>query len=148
MKTRLLLLPFCLLLPACGHDHDHAHPPTTANGTAAPGGTDHHGAPHPLGAVKCGAFEFAVTQLGDLAAGREAAFEVAAASGAAVPATVRAWIGAADAKGSRKARLTAETTGRLHGHVEAPNPLPDDAQLWLEVDGSDGTATGAIALHR
>lgn len=149
MKTCFILFPLAFLLPACGHDdHGHTHPPTKANGAAPAEGEDHHGAAHALGTVKCGTYDLAVTQFGELAAGKELAVEAATAGGTEITVTVRAWIGTADAKGSRKGRLAAEGPGKLHGHLEAPDPIPEGAQLWVEVDGSDGTVAGAIALHR
>ncbi|MFO1077517.1 MAG: hypothetical protein U1E73_07300 [Planctomycetota bacterium] len=149
MRLCFLLLPVALLFPACGHDHDghsHADP---AGASAAQGG-DHHGTPHALGTVKCGPLELAAAQLGEVKAGGEIAVEVTSTSGAAITTPVRAWIGTADAKGSRKALLSAEarSEGKLHGHVEVPNPLQEGAQLWLETETADGAVTGALALHR
>jgi len=148
------------LLAACGND------PAPGGGTATTGGTastdngskpapasnatedeawhgELHGEAHELGSLQVAGFEMKVTQLGHVEAGHEAAFDVEFTK--AVPLAVRAWIGIESAKGSRKAKLEMED-GKMHAHVEAPAELPDNCQLWLEIDLDSGPERGAIDI--
>lgn len=50
---------------------------------------------------------------------------------------VRFWIGAADAKGSLKAKADVED-GKWHTHVEVPDPMPAESKLWVEIEMTGG----------
>jgi hypothetical protein len=112
---------------AAGDEHDHA------------GDTGHgheEGEPHDLGAATIGGFEVQVTRHGDIAAGAETAINISVA-GEAQPAAIRVWIGTEDARGSLKARAEAEGD-HYHAHIEAPDPLPEGAAVWVEVESAEG----------
>ncbi|MFM1919781.1 MAG: hypothetical protein RLZZ303_1415 [Candidatus Hydrogenedentota bacterium] len=51
---------------------------------------------------------------------------------------VRIWVGPEDASGVMVAKTEPEH-GYHHGHVEMPDPIPADAQLWIEIEAPDGT---------
>ena len=150
MKFTLPLTLCCSLLlglfGACGHDHDgHDHDHGDEHQEAWDGNL--HGEAHALGLVSLGEVRLKVTQLGDLEAGGEAVFDIEPEGEDKLSGTLRAWIGIDSAAGSRKARIGVEG-GKLHGHVEVPESLAADSKLWLELEGENGTARAAIALHR
>ena len=147
-RTHPLVLAFALaLVPSACRGEATPAGGGAAAGPQEPWHGESHGDPHPLGKVVVGGIEFDVTQLGDVEAGGEAAFEIALPAGASPPGTVRAWIGVESSVGSRMARLEAED-GHLHAHLEVPAPLPADGRLWLEVGLDAGPARAAIGLHR
>lgn len=51
---------------------------------------------------------------------------------------VRLWVGPEDASGVMVAKTEPEYNYH-HGHVEMPDPIPADAQLWIEIEAPDGT---------
>lgn len=108
------------------HDHDHAHD------------HDHdHGEHHELGTAAAAGVSFEALQLGHPANG-EVAVEVVLAEGSPAPKAIRAWVGNQAAEGSMKTR--AEGAGPAYDmHLELPDPLPADAQIWLEIEAADGT---------
>jgi hypothetical protein len=138
---------------APGETHEHAadetHEGTGAGGVE--GGGDHgheHDAAirHDLGSAAVGAYEVRVARYGDLTPGQECDVDISLGGGAAAAAAVRVWIGVEDGSGSMKARAEAEGEG-FHAHVEAPDPMPQDARLWVEVESADGqTSRGSFAL--
>jgi hypothetical protein len=116
---------------APGEEHDHA--PDEPGET---GGGHDEGEPHDFGAATIGAFQIQATRYGDIAAGAETGVDITV-SGDAQPAAIRIWIGLADARGSLKARADAEGD-HYHAHVETPDPLPEGAALWIEVESAEG----------
>jgi hypothetical protein len=146
MKTQPMFL-FAALLPlvACGEaPAPAAAPATPAAAAAAP--MDHdHGDEKPIGPMAIGAWQFTVVQLGDVKPGAEAVFELEFAKDAKVPPLARAWVGAADGKGSMKVRFGKEGDHGLHAHVQVPSPLPADAKLWIEIEADGKTEAASTA---
>ena len=56
-----------------------------------------------------------------------------------------AQIGVKSGEGSMKSPLAKEGDRGMHGHIEVPKEIPADSQLWIEVEGDDGTVSVAIA---
>jgi len=52
-------------------------------------------------------------------------------------AAVREWVGPEDASGVVVVKTEIERDYH-HGHVEMPDPIPDDARLWFEIETPDG----------
>ena len=52
-------------------------------------------------------------------------------------AAVREWVGPEDAAGVMVVKTEIENDYH-HGHVEMPNPIPDDARLWIEIETPSG----------
>lgn len=60
---------------------------------------------------------------------------------------VRIWVGNENADGVVVAKTELENDYH-HGHVELPDPIPADAQLWIEIEAPDGTLhKGATPLE-
>jgi len=148
MNHKLLtLLLSSLLFAACG---DKTPATTTGGGGDTTGGTDGddgHGAEHPLGELKVGSFQLTITQEGEIAAGKEAAFDIEFPKDTTMPGTLRGWVGVESAKGSRKGPFD-KVMGKMHGHVDVPDPIPAGSKLWLEIDLDSGAIRGSIALHQ
>lgn len=120
--------------------HDHA-----AEGS----GHEHHaGEKHDLGVTKVGEFEVVASYSGAITPGREVDFELAIRGERAKVATIRAWVGVEDAKGSMKAKATPEGEG-YHAEVEVPEPLPANSALWIEVESPAGQAQqGSLRIEQ
>lgn len=118
------------------HDHDN-HDHGNENGHA------HGGEHHELGEVTILGHTLAVTQIDHVHAGEEAVFEVKV-TGGGKPATVRVWVGVESGEGSRK--TVAGAAGDMYdAHVDVPATLPEDAEVWLEVETADGsTDSGSV----
>ncbi len=131
---------------------DHAHGP---DGEHMDTGAGHGGPVIQLGASTIGAFDVKATRdEGPIVAGKEAPIDVtvtpASGSTARVEA-VRFWIGTEDARGSVKAKADIENPAepnRWHTHAEIPNPLPEGARLWVEIETEGGERTvGSFELQ-
>lgn len=130
-------------------DHDHDHDADHADHDhGAPAKDDHadqddhgHGAVTALGETSAGGFMVNASLDGALAAGKEAAINVAISSATAKAAAVRFWIGAEDGKGSMKAKAELESGINWHTHVDVPSPLAPDAKLWIEIEAEGGAKT-------
>ncbi|MCG3129893.1 MAG: hypothetical protein FLDDKLPJ_00631 [Phycisphaerae bacterium] len=70
---------------------------------------------------------------GELKPGGEAAVDVWIDGGIGSAVAVRFWIGVADGAGSVKAKAGVEGE-HWHHHLEIPDPMPEDAQLWVEIE--------------
>jgi hypothetical protein len=126
------LLGVSLTLGCGKDDHDAGEGAETQEEAAEGSGDEHAGEEsHDLGTAKADRFEVKVTQYGDLKAGGELAFSIEITGGSTD--AVRAWIGTKDAKGSMKERVDG---GHGHGHVEAPDPLPEGCKLWIEIESA------------
>jgi hypothetical protein len=90
-----------------------------------------------LGSKEVAGYTVKVTQAGDVKAGEEAVFLLVLSGGAGKPKAIRAWVGVESAEGSTKGKCEDEEK-EWHAHVEAPKPIPDKAQFWLEVETPDG----------
>lgn len=99
-----------------------------------------------LGEITLGGTVFTVALENELKAGEEVEFKLTP-KGALPKGTVRGWIGIESGKGSTKGKAHAEDGG-LCVHAEAPQPIPDDAKIWIELD-VDGVKTKAgVALPK
>ena len=134
MTIRHLILAIALgataFATAADHGHDHA-------------GHDHGKEAHAtdLGSAKAGAWTVKAEVHGDIVAGKDGEYEIVVEP---APKSVRAWIGNESAKGSTKAKGEAEKEpGHFHAHIAAPATIEADAQLWIAVEGEDGTTAKA-----
>lgn len=145
--TSLVLLSVALTLPvACdkkepapaqspakdadhGHDHDHDH-------------GHEHGPTVELGEQREGDYVIKASRDGDLKPDADAPVDVWVSGGKARVVAVRFWIGAADAKGSIKAKAEIEGD-HWHTHVETPSTIAPDARLWVEIEAEGGAKTVA-----
>ena len=116
------------------HDHDHAH----ADGGKMDSGHS-HGATTEMGEQKAGPYTVKVSRDGDIKAGGDVPVDIWVDGGAKGKA-VRFWFGAEDGKGSIKAKCEVEDN-HWHTHGEVPDPMPEGAKLWIEIEGEDGTKT-------
>lgn len=103
----------------------------------------------PLGAVAVGEMQIQAFQ-GDGAAtpGKELRLVVRLPEDDSGTSTVRGWIGTNDRYASlvALARYSAEAGG-YELRTIAPDPLPDSASWWIEVELADGTAhVGSVAM--
>lgn len=121
-----------------GHEHE---------GEAA--GHQHHaGEKHDLGTIKVGDFEVTASYSGTIAPGKEVDVDLSLKGERGKVAAIRSWIGAQDAKGSIKAKAAPEGEG-YHAEVEAPEPLPEGAAVWVEIETNQGqTLIGSLAMKR
>lgn len=132
-----------------GHDHDGAG--HDGDGDGHDGDDGHADGDHdlaPLGTVTVGDMEVEAFQgHGEAAAGKELHLVVKLAGGDA-SSTVRAWIGTDDRYASvvALAEYSAEQGG-YELHAVAPDPLPESASWWIEVEMPDGrTHVGSVAM--
>lgn len=158
MKPTLALSLFAsLTLAACGGDtpkhptgtHTHADGTVHKDEPAPPAGAHghEHGERIELGTIKVGEHTISVFQMAKIEAGKEAEFDLDFAEGKSLPATVRGWIGIESAKGSMKVKFEKETEARMHGHLEAPGPIPAGSMLWIEIEGAGGTSKASVAYQ-
>lgn len=127
-----------------------ATPASAESKTTGPG---HGGEVIELGTISIGDLTVRASRdKGELKAGGDVPVDVWLTTTDGKPASataVRFWIGTEDAKGSLKARGEVEDPAKpnhWHNHVEAPNPLPDGAKLWVEVEASLGKTAGSFDL--
>lgn len=100
---------------------------------------------HDLGEAAIGEHQVHVARFGELTPGAECSVDIEVTGEA--PAAVRVWIGAEDGAGALKSRAEAEDDG-YHAHIEVPEPLPEGALLWVEVESSAGeTSTASFPLQ-
>ncbi len=129
-------------------------PPTTPSAQTQTAQT-HGGAPIPLGQTDIGPFHVLATRdQGDIVPGKDAPIDLTITPAPNATRRVRAvrfWIGVADAKGSVKAKASVENPdepNRWHTHAEIPNPIPEHAQLWVEIEDEQSTThTGSFGLN-
>jgi len=97
---------------------------------------------HKLGRQKIGDYTVSVIVVGDMHEDKEIDFDVKLIDAKTDPKSLRAWIGAEDAKDSEKAFLTKKTA-TFGGTAKVPSPLPEKAKIWVEVETDAGTAKGS-----
>lgn len=142
-----------------GHDHGedaHDHAAPEANGNDDHAGHDHaaeghgHGGErYDLGTRAIGSFSVKAAQLGPLEPGQEAVFELVFADPTTAPETVRVWVGNEAAEGAVKVKAERIEPGVFDAHVEAAAQLPENAQVWVEVQLATGERVrGAFAPKR
>ncbi|HZW10123.1 MAG TPA: hypothetical protein VFF69_09495 [Phycisphaerales bacterium] len=151
-----------LALGGCGeaaddHDHggageSHEHGPDGTEGEAHEEAGGDHAHEHDaagkrdLGSATVGAYTVRAAHYGAITPGEESDVDISVAGGEGAPAAVRAWIGLEDGSGSMKAKAEPEGAN-FHAHVEAPDPLPQDARLWVEIETAGGeTLAGSFGL--
>lgn len=121
-----------------GHDHDdHA-------------GHDDHGDRHELGTTTIGGLQATCWQVhGEAEPGKELFLMVKLDEATPGGSTLRAWIGTDDRLSALVSKGEFDADEGLYGvHAEAPDPLPEGAAWWIEVETPEGeTQTGSIALH-
>jgi hypothetical protein len=126
-------------------DSGGRQPSVNQNAATRPAAEDEHhadghteGAALNLGSTTVGGLTVrAARDAGEIRAGGEVAADAWINDGLGDPAAVRFWVGAANAEGSIKARAEVKD-GHWHTHVEAPDPLPAGALLWVEIEARDG----------
>lgn len=60
---------------------------------------------------------------------------------------VRIWVGQEDPADTMVIRCELENDYQ-HGHLDIPNPIPDDVKLWIEIEDQDGdTHLGSVNLE-
>ncbi len=106
-------------------------------------GDHHHEAGRSLGQVKIGDYEIEVLQQSKVEAGKESIFEIKIVKGAPEPKAIRAWIGIESARGSVKAK-SHKHGDEISIHCEAPNPIPEGAKLWVELETDAGKTQGSF----
>lgn len=149
MRHSVPCLVLASLVAACGddhgHDHPHPHPTPTAN---APTDGGHVHAEHtPLGSVDVAGFHLDVVRVAPVVPGQLADFDLDFGKQVR-PETVRCWIGIESGVGSRKERFAKEGETVMHGHPEAPNPLPEGSALWIEIEVDGKPARASIPFSK
>lgn len=147
--------------PPAGSGSDGAAKPSATSpgkpaGESQPSaGAGHGGEIIELGSTKLGDLTLRASRdKGEIKAGSDAPIDLWVTTADGKPAAVTAvrfWIGTEDAKGSVKARAEIEDpkdASRWHTHAEIPNPLPDGAQLWVEIETAEGKKTAGFDLKR
>lgn len=132
-----------------GHDHDHDD---TGSGKTHDDHSDHdhgdhgHGDSGAIGTVTIG--EWTVVVSGEIEAGSEAHLDIELSGSEVRPAAVRVWIGTQDGKGAMKQKADGDGKS-YHAHTDVPNPIPADAQLWIEIDdGKGGKTVGGVQIKK
>jgi hypothetical protein len=110
-------------------------------------GHEHHaGEKHDLGTTKVGDFEVAASYSGTITPGKEVDVDLTLKGERGKVAAIRAWIGTEDAKSSIKAKAAPEGEA-YHAEVEAPEPMPAGAALWIEIETNQAQKlVGNLAL--
>ena len=89
---------------------------------------------------------FKVAVKGTLSPGAEIDVELVQTSGSPAIA-IRLWLGNESGVGSTKTKSHSHGT-KHHAVPQAPNPLPENSALWIEVESAMGEReTGSIALN-
>lgn len=134
-----------LALVACTGETSTVAKP--AGGAAGAGHEHPHGERIALGEVKVGEHTLSVFQLAKIEAGKEGDFDLDFPAGKSLPGTVRGWIGVESGVGSMKVKFAKETESRMHGHPEAPTPIPAGSTLWIEIEGAGTTNKASVAYR-
>lgn len=144
MKPVPLLLSFlATLLAACGgSDETPDRSPSPGASPPESGGEEQHEhAETPLGTVTIGDLEVELAQgHGGIAAGKEGHLVVGLPYSDGGSTIVRAWIGTEDRTLSYVGKGEyAPAHDDYDVHATAPDPLPEDAMWWIEIERPDGT---------
>lgn len=117
------------------HSHDHVDP---VHDAVVHGHRD-------LGVISIGASQWRGLVHDAIIPGQPVHLDLAPLSSEA-PEVARAWIGIESGRGSKKTRVEGGDF-EYHAHLLVPDPLMDDAALWLELEAADGTTTrGSFTL--
>lgn len=175
-RLALIAVTSCLLVLAGCEQKPSAPAAGSGSGGAVKspaGGADKPAPARPEGDAKIsggaghgsGIIELGTTTIGDLTvrasrdkgeikASGDAPIDVWLTTADGKPAAVTAvrfWIGIEDAKGSVKAKADIEDPAQpnhWHTHAEVPNPLPEGAKLWVEIETGAGKTVGAFDLKQ
>ena len=138
MKQLLSLTALALL--SCGSDHGHSHPhPHGAEHGDGDQGHEHEEVS--LGKAMVGDLEVELAQgHGAVEPGKECHLVVKLPFSDEGATVVRAWIGTEDRTASRIGKADyAPAHDDYDVHAVAPEPLPDGALWWIELEKPDGT---------
>lgn len=143
--------------PAPSPGNSAPAPPAKPHGDSAnPPATGHGGEVIELGTATLDDLTIRASRdAGDIKAGGEAPIDVWVTTSDGKPATVaivRFWIGAADAKGSIKAKADIEDPkqpNHWHTHAPIPETLSTESKLWVEVEKTQNAkSTTSFDLKR
>lgn len=126
-------------------DHGHAHGDGQAHEEADHG--HHHGEEVPLGTFDIGGISVEAAQAhGSIEAGKEGHLIIKLPYNDKGETVVRAWIGVEDRTLSSVGKgVYAPSHDDYDIHTIAPNPLPEGAKWWIEIEKPDGMkAVGSI----
>lgn len=98
---------------------------------------------HKLGRKEIGGYTVSVILIGEVEAGKHADFDIKLIDAKTDPKALRVWVGVEDAKGSKKADGT-KGTATYTGEVDVPNPIPEKAKLWVEIEADSGVSKAAF----
>ncbi|MEO0508360.1 MAG: hypothetical protein AAF065_00700 [Verrucomicrobiota bacterium] len=135
----------------CGSEHDHGHHGHDHHGPSPSGGGHDHGERFRLGVFNISGIYAEVTQAhGMVQAGEEGHLVVKLPYRDNGGSVVRAWIGSEDRTLSSVGKGTyASKQNSYDIHMMAPNPLPEGAKWWIEIEKPDGTkALGSAPLRK
>ena len=141
-------LPLWLLAPALalacgGHEGDHGHPHPAEGAEAGPAehSEDHEHAEDPLGTVALGEHRVELAQgHGAVLPGKECPLVVKLPYSDKGSTVVRAWIGGEDRTLSYVGKGEyAPAHDDYDVHATAPDPLPEGARWWVELELPDGS---------
>ena len=93
--------------------------------------------------IDIGTWKVAVTIPKAAVAGKALDVDLTLTPATPAPKAVRLWVGKADARGSVKVKAEPEAAGAYCVGVEVPDPIPAEAQVWIAIEGSDGTTSKA-----
>ncbi len=99
-----------------------------------------------LGTVKIGDYEVEAFQQGKVTAGKEATFQLKL-KGPGEPDAIRVWVGIESGRGSAKGKAHKHGD-TIEVHCDTPDPIPQDAQLWIELDTASTKLKGALAYKK
>lgn len=135
---------------AAGCDERPRSGSTGPGASHAPRGSgDHeHGGVIPIGTADVAGFAITAKRGEKVEPGGEMDLDLEFAEGVKRPSLVRAWIGAEDAAGARKALLGNTGDRAMHGHLEVPEPLAEGARVWIEVEDGAAKGRGSFPLSR
>lgn len=148
-RPHRLFALLALLVPiACSKDEPAPpNPDPAGSGSALPSAASDHGARLPLGAIALGGKSFAVTRLGEIAAGKEAAFEIAGVPAAEL-AGLNLYVWLEDAQGNVVAAPAkgAPEADHLHVHVMPRSDAAAPVRVVLRLRSGPLDERGALPL--
>jgi hypothetical protein len=106
---------------------------------------DHDHKQTSLGKTMIGPYEVEALLDGKVEAGKETEFELKLHKGSPEPKAIRAWIGIESGRGSVKAK-SHKHGDEISIHCEAPDPIPADAKLWIELETEQGKEKGSLPI--
>jgi len=136
----LIAILICMLCAATAQTEEHGHD-----------GHEHGDEENSkvLGDITLGKATLEASYHTKLQAGKEFGMELELEKGPA-PATLRAWIGIKNGRGSVKALLKLDKSGKkYHFHLEAPKEIVAAAKLWFEsVDAAGNKIKASLDLPK